>query len=214
MTKPPEYPSIFHITHIDNLDSILADGYLYSDSEMVNRGGPSTMIGMRAIKKRRLGLHVYCHPGDTVGDYVPFYFCPRSVMLYVIHCGNEELDYNEGQRQIIHLIADFYQVIEEANRAGYRWAFSGSNAGAYYTSFYDNVGSLNAIDWNAVSAKYWSDPEIKEKKQAEFLLHRSFPINLVQGVGVFDAKIKKMTEEVLSKYSMSRPVTVKKDWYY
>ncbi len=39
---------------------------------------------MSEIKRRRVEeLEVDCHPGTKVGDYVPFYFCPRSVMLFV-----------------------------------------------------------------------------------------------------------------------------------
>jgi ssDNA thymidine ADP-ribosyltransferase, DarT len=33
---------------------------------------------MSTIKQRRLALPVTCHANDHVGDYVPFYFCPRS----------------------------------------------------------------------------------------------------------------------------------------
>src|SRR4029079_1732710 len=88
--------SIYHITHVDNLPSILERGGLLSDQGMIERGGPSAAIGMSRIKERRLRLLVKCHPGDCVGEYVPFYFCPRSVMLFLIHCGNQELAYREG----------------------------------------------------------------------------------------------------------------------
>jgi hypothetical protein len=60
---------------------------------------------MSAIKRRRVEeLEVSCHPGTKVGDYVPFYFCPRSVMLYVIHRANHpDLSYRGGQEPIVHL---------------------------------------------------------------------------------------------------------------
>ena len=71
---------------------------------------------MSGIKRRRLeDLEVYCHPGTKVGDYVPFYFCPRSVMLFVIHRANHpELTYREGQGPIVHLEADLPSVIQRA----------------------------------------------------------------------------------------------------
>src|SRR5437764_965792 len=101
--SPPPRPKIYHITHSNNLARITADGCLFSDKIMVNRGD-ATVVGMGTIKTRRLGLPVRCHPGDFVGDYVPFYFCPRSVMLYVIHAGNHpELTYRGGQEPILHL---------------------------------------------------------------------------------------------------------------
>ena len=75
MTAAPTQPSIYHITHVENLPAILADDCLRSDSTMIERGGPKAQIGMSTIKQRRLRLPVRCHPGDRVGDYVPFYFC-------------------------------------------------------------------------------------------------------------------------------------------
>src|SRR5437867_12770070 len=78
MTTPPARPKIFHITHVDNLRSIVAAGELLSDASMIARGGPLAGIGMSTIKQRRLALPVTCHANDHVGDYVPFYFCPRS----------------------------------------------------------------------------------------------------------------------------------------
>ncbi len=105
MTVPVQ-PKLYHITHVDNLPAILAAGGLQSDAAMMAQGGPSASIGMSSIKQRRLGLPVRCHPGDHVGDYVPFYFCPRSIMLYLIYCANHpELTYRGGQGAILHFEA-------------------------------------------------------------------------------------------------------------
>ena len=85
MSKAPARPKIYHITHVDNLPRIAGEGCLVSDVTMVARGGPATPIGMSEIKRRRIELlEVSCHPGTKVGDYVPFFFCPRSIMLYVL----------------------------------------------------------------------------------------------------------------------------------
>lgn len=80
MNAMPTQPRIYHITHVDNLLSIIQEGGLWSDAKMIERGGPAAAIGMSSIKERRFQLPVKCHPGDCVGDYVPFYFCPRSVI--------------------------------------------------------------------------------------------------------------------------------------
>lgn len=95
----PQRPLIYHITHVDTLAQMVSDGALCSDAVMVARGGPAVSIGMSTIKLRRLReLPVKCHPGDYVGEYVPFYFCPRSIMLYLLHMANHpELTYRDGQ---------------------------------------------------------------------------------------------------------------------
>lgn len=89
MTNPPENPKIFHITHISNLASIITKGCIESDGRRIERGETQTCIGMTEIKRRRLfEIEVSCHPGTKVGEYVPFYFCYRSIMLYILHMGN------------------------------------------------------------------------------------------------------------------------------
>lgn len=58
---------------------------------------------MSSIKQRRLTLSLNSDPDLHVGDCVPFYFCPRSVMLFLIHRRNQELAYQGGQEPIVHL---------------------------------------------------------------------------------------------------------------
>ncbi len=86
MGRVPDQPKIYHITHWRNMPQILADGGLWSDAERIARGLECQIVGMSDIKRRRLEeLKVDCHPGTKVGQYVPFYFCPRSIMLYILH---------------------------------------------------------------------------------------------------------------------------------
>ena len=94
---PPAAPKVYHIVHVDRLASIAADDTLWSDAVLQGRGQPGTTIGMSTIKQRRLTNPVKCCPGLNVGGCVPFYFCPRSVMLYLIDKANHpELDYRGG----------------------------------------------------------------------------------------------------------------------
>ena len=77
---------IYHIVHVNRLSSILADGYLFSDAIISQRINNGPMIGLSSIKQRRLHKALNSYPDLHVGDCVPFYFCPRSIMLYLIHC--------------------------------------------------------------------------------------------------------------------------------
>jgi hypothetical protein len=215
MTAIPIRPRIYHITHVDNLPSILADGGLWSDAAMIARGGPAAFIGMSSIKQRRLGLPVRCHPGDRVGDYVPFYFCPRSIMLFLIHCANHpELAYTGGQEPILHLEADLQKTVAWADAGHRRWAFSLSNAGAVYTQFRNRVDQLDEVDWDAATARDFRDSSVKEGKQAEFLVHDLFPWHLVERIGVRSASILNRVRRILSGSSHQPVVEVRQDWYY
>jgi hypothetical protein len=129
----PRSPCLYHLTHIENLESIVSDGFIFCDSFMLDRGGPEATIGIRRIKARRLGIEVPCHPGTKVGEYVPFNFCPRSVMLYLLHMGNHpDLDYHGGQEPLLHLEFDFDELIAWADRGGRAWAITATNARAIH----------------------------------------------------------------------------------
>lgn len=215
MTSPPQRPKIYHITHVDNLAAIVANGGLVSDATMIARGGPAAPIGMSTIKQRRLSLPVGCHPGDHVGDYVPFYFCPRSIMLFVIHCANHpELAYRGGQGPIVHLEADLHDVVAWAAAEGRRWAFSSSNAGARYSQFRASLGDLNQLDWAAMAATDFRPPAIKEAKQSEFLIHGSFPWTLVSTIGVHSPAVRTQAAAAIARGAHQPRVVVERGWYY
>ena len=133
--QAPLQPKIYHIVHVDRLPSIIADGRLWCDAEARRRGVTGSAIGMERIKRRRLEeLTLASHPSLHVGDCVPFYFCPRSVMLYVIHRANHPaLTYRDGQESIVHLEADLHQTVAWADANGHRWAFTTGNAAAMYS---------------------------------------------------------------------------------
>ena len=133
---PPARPKIYHITHLENLPQ-MAGGVLWSDAERLRQGLNCTIVGMSEIKRRRLEeLDVSCHLGTKVGDYVPFYFCARSIMLYLLFKGNHaDLAYRGGQGPIVHLEADLRSVVDWAESRAQRWAISRGNAGARYGRF-------------------------------------------------------------------------------
>lgn len=148
----PARPKIYHICHVDRLPSIVAGGLL-SDAEVQRLAPPGTVIGMSNIKQRRLTeLTLDSHPGLYVGQCAPFYFCPRSVMLYLIHKRNPELAYKGGQEPIVHLEADLFDAVAWAQANGRRWAFTLSNAGSYYFEDRADLAQLGEIDWTAVAS--------------------------------------------------------------
>ena len=215
MSAPPAVPKIYHITHANNLPAIIGNGGLLSDAAVIARGGPPAAIGNPGIKQRRLRLPVDCHPGDFVGDYVPFYLCPRSIMLYVIHRANHpELTYRGGQDPIVHLEADLNEVVAWAAANGRRWAFSLSNAGAVYTQFRASLDEMDQIDWAAVVATDFRSAAIKEAKQAEFLVHGSFPWSLVRRIGVRSYIIRDQVDLALRADAHQPPVSLQPGWYF
>lgn len=218
MTVPTQ-PKIYHIVHVDRLPSIIADGHLWCDTEILRLATPGTTIGMNRIKQRRLKLPLTSHPGLCVGDCVPFYFCPRSIMLYVLSQANhDELNYRDGQGPIVHMEADLYASVAWAQRNNQRWAFSLSNAGAYYFEDRCDLAQLNEINWGAVQANRWSGNgiarSVKEGKQAEFLMEHSFPWHLVERIGVSSGRFYQQVANALAVGGHRPLIEMKPEWYY
>ncbi len=214
MSAPvPARPKIYHIVHVDLLPSIVAAGGLLSDSAMSAAGDVGTTIGMPHIKERRLRKALSSHPDLHVGDCVPFYFCPRSVMLYVIsRRTSQDLPYRGGQDPIVHLEADLHETVAWAAQNGRRWAFTTSNAGSNHFIDYADLDDLKRVNWDAVEATYW--PHVRDAKQAEFLLERSFPWRLVARIGCRSRTVQRQVSRLLMAADAQPPVEVRPDWYY
>ena len=223
MSAVPAHLKIYHITHLRNLAQIVESGRIWSDAKCSDLGLNCQIVGMSRIKKRRLqDLEVKCHRGTKVGEYVPFYFCPRSIMLYVIHCANHaELTYRGGQGPIVHLEADLHAVVGWAKGQQRRWAFSLSNAGASYAQFRSSLNDLGDIDWDAVASNNFSSGSstpsglpVKEGKQAEFLLDGDFPWSLVQRIGVASQAVAQAARAAVATATHQPQVSVQPSWYY
>lgn len=209
----PANPKIYHIVHVNNLGSIINENGLLSDRALINNNNRQ-IIGMDGIKRRRLNeLRLNSYPNLYVGDCVPFYFCPRSIMLYMIHVRSSSLSYSGGQESIIHLEADLYKTIQWANEQNRRWAFTLSNAGSYYFEDFADRRQLGRINWNSVHSTFWRDH--KEGKQAEFLIEDYFPLCLVERIGVISPNMMTTVSNIKTAHSVIHPpCSLQRAWYY
>lgn len=80
---------ILHFTHVDNIGSIAQSSRLVSDAA-ARQGLLKIEAGDASIKEKRRHREVPVDPGGTIGDYVPFYFAPRSPMMYRIACDHRD----------------------------------------------------------------------------------------------------------------------------
>ena len=112
MSVPQEHKGryVYHMTHLENLESILQNGLL-STNEKDRLGIDHKNIANQSIQTRRSVMNVACGPEGTVHDYVPFYFAPRSPMLYAIHCRAVE-GCDKQQDEILHFVFKIDDVIQ------------------------------------------------------------------------------------------------------
>lgn len=206
-----------HFTHIDNLANILSAGRLLADNAVGFH--LRTDVGAAGIKASRRERPVTCPPGGVVADYVPFYFAPRSPMLYRISCEHRDGKagcYPDGDDPLVYLVSS----IDRVHGAGLRWVASDGNCAAGVTTFsriLDDLGEL--VDWPLMLATYWNnvpeDPDRIRRRMAELLVHREFPVGLITGYVVrTDARKAQLRRILQSAGIIDAYVDVRPQWYY
>lgn len=213
MTIPPKPTYIYHITHIENLADILRSRCLRCYQQIHKSGMHPVNIAHQTIQDRRANTVIPLWPGGVLHDYVPFYFAPRSPMLYAIQ-KNQVEGYRDGQAPIIHLVSSVEKIIA----TGHSFIFTDGHATMSLSQFYSDVADLSHIDWATMQSKYWNDtidhPDRRRLRQAEFLVYNSVVWEALIGIGVLDAHIQNQVNSILASMSMSLPVAIRPHWYY
>lgn len=169
-------------------------------------------IAYHHIQDRRAQKNVPLSPFGNLHDYVPFYFAPRSPMLYSISRGCVQ-GYEEGQTPIIHLVT----TVETIARAEIPFVFTDGHAVMAFSNYYKKIDDLSNIDWDIMKSKHWcdtnQDPDRKRKRQAEFLVHNKVPWSLILFIGVKNSNAAKVAK-ILNDFGCSTEIGVRNKWYY
>jgi hypothetical protein len=206
--------TLLHFTHERNLPSMIQSGTLLSDTVAQATGCISVEVGHRDIKSRRREMQVDAGPGGCPADYFPFYFAPRSPMLYVISKGQVP-EYKEGQNPLVYLVTDVSTVVA----SGRPWVFSDGNCANWITDYSADLAELaEFVDWDVMRAYIWKDtPEDgdrKRRRMAEFLAHEFLPWSCVREIAVRNEEASRRVKSVLANLDDQTPVRVRPDWYY
>lgn len=211
MPIPLEYSSrsLHHITHIDNLPNIFEHGIL-SSNEKKRRNIMHTNIAYNNIQDRRSTTLVPCGSCGVIHDYVPLYFCKRCPMLYVVNkriTPQNKIIYFEFPIQIL---AEYNSVFTDA-----------SENTVLPPNFYTDHSNLANLDWGAIDTLDWGpycEPtgEIKKRKQAEALIYRILPLNLLKKIIVYDSNCKIQVDEICRERGFHIPTIISgpRDYYF
>lgn len=210
-------PWLLHFTHIDNLPAIIASGSLHSDA-VTRAVGPVTEVGDPYIKAERRNRAVPVPPGGVVGDYVPFYFAPRSPMMFRIasDCRDGVAGrYSGGDRPLVYL----WTRVSTLVTAGVRCLVTDGNAAAAATTFRADPGeAATLVDWPLMREKHWrdteADPDRRRRRAAELLAHGSVPLSAIEGCAVYSDKHVEAVRMTGSSTSFTQCVLVRPSWYY
>lgn len=169
-------------------------------------------IAYESVQGKRARTNVPCGPGGCLHDYVPFYFAPRSPMLYAIHKGLVECP--DGQNGLACIVSTTELIL--AASLGY--AFTDGHGIMALTNFYDDLSHLDRIDWAVMRSRYWNDtadhPDRKRRRQAEFLVHKFVPWKCVLGIGVNKTAAVATVRNLLGEFGESADIRVKPDFFF
>jgi hypothetical protein len=209
---PPIPTPLYHITHRNNLVSIIADGGLLAHSRLAQSRRAYENIAYQHIQDRRASSNVPLAPGGNLHDYIPFYFGPRSPMLYTINRGNVAGIAN--QRPIIHLVVE----AQALQRNNIPFVFTDGHAVMAFSEFFDHLENLDQVDWGIMQATYWHDTaddyDRKRRRQAEFLVHQFCPWELVTEIGVYDQETLDFVQATIAASTHQPIVRINRRWYY
>jgi hypothetical protein len=203
-------PRIYHFTDVGNLPGIIATREL-----RCHRAAPTAVeVGSASIKASRSEIEVPCGPGGMVCDYVPFYYAPRSPMLYTIMRGNVP-GVSSDQRRLIYLAT----TTDATYEAGLACVFTDGNAATSYTQFGSDPTALaTLVDWQVMRLQYWAntaeDGDRRRRRMAEFLVHRAVPLELIGEVGVFNDEMRARVAGLASAAGWDITIRIRRGWYF
>lgn len=173
--------TIFHFTPASNVPKIIAAGGIHPDNVMFTQPEKYTDCASADIKTARRTKAVPVHPYGYVGDYVPFYYAPRSPMMSAISKG--QVPGYDDSHGLVYIASSVAQV----DAADLPWVCTDGNARAGITHFYNTREELEErTDWQIMREKYWrntdEDGDRRRRRAAEFLVYNFFPLSLVTGI--------------------------------
>lgn len=207
---------VAHFTHVDHLVTVAQHGLL-CDTAAHAAEVLTTEVGNPGIKDQRRQRAVPLSPGDTVADYVPFYFAPRSPMMYAISRGNVP-SYKGGTARLVYL----FSTLERLHELEHHLVLTDRNAALAYAEFrvFDPADLIDDdfIDWGLMEERYWNntadEPQRMERRMAEALVHKRVAWDAITKVGTQNEVVASEVRAVLAAAGSSVPVDVRPQWYF
>jgi hypothetical protein len=212
LPRPVPTP-IVHFTHVNHLATVARHG-LVADTVALAEGLIEVEVGNPEIKERRRRRVVPVEPGGVVGDYAPFYYAPRSPMMYSIDRGGVPT-YQDGCDSLVYLVTTVERIVELQLRV----LFTDRNAVLAIARFSDDLSSLDQlVDWALMRATMWNNtaerPDRMELRMAECLVHRRVPWEAMTEVVARNSACAEAARGALATVGSLTTVNVRPGWYF
>lgn len=197
--------------HYKNLPFILKNGIHCPTSDIQDPN--FIQIGFPSLINQRITREVPVEPFGTLADYVPFYFCVKSPMLYVITMGNDPEVIKTPADEIVYIVS----TVERPEELKVMYVFTDRHAKLNYTRFYNKYEDLDKLQWGIIKSDRWGSQygtERKEIKQAECLIYRMMPLEGIIGLGVKTETMYNIIKQMVKECKVDIPVKIKSEWYF
>jgi hypothetical protein len=181
---------LYHMTHIDNLESIIKNGLQSHGNSLTKQKIDNELVNQRRNSRDPLF-------NKKIHEYVPFYFNPKNPMLYV----NKEI-----QDKIV--ILGYSKRLLFAKNV----LFTDGNAAASSTKFYNNLEDLRYLNWECINAAYWNNiPDGKRLRMSEVLMPNSVDKSLLENIYCFNENMQNKIEQIKP---FDTNIIVSSDYYF
>lgn len=204
-------PQMFRITHITNVPWILQNGLHCRSSGAVDPN--FVRIGNASLIDKRQHFPVPIAPGGALSDYVPFYFTPRSIMLYNIVTGHKDTPI-VPKSEIVTIVARLRNI----RGAGINAVFTDQHAVSKTAQYFNDLQNLDKIDWTILrNSDFKRDPDDPGKTlryHAEALVHGFLPCGQIDGIGCRSENEKGTLEGFGGAAGMNLNIVGRPDWFF
>ena len=73
---------------------------------------------------------------------------------------------------------------------------------------------MDELDWDAIRNHIFRDREVREAKQAEFLVHETVPFGLFDRIGVRSQAMLDRAEAAVQGLDPRPAIEIRAQWYY
>jgi hypothetical protein len=202
----------YRITHRENLVHLLTNG-LVNKSHI--KASPDFLpIGNLEIIDVRGSTEVKILGYGYIGDYIPFYFTSRSIMLFNILTGYYAPKVSARTKDELIVIRCLVSELAKLPR----WFFTDGQANDGETIHYNDLDAINMIDWDCIHQSNFKksdgDYDRPRRYQAEFLVHNEVPIEYIDSICVYNDTMKTWAEEEIKNKGFKIPVVTQKAYFF
>lgn len=186
---------LYHLTKLDNLESIIKNGLLPRKAVLEQRIKFGDIANAEIISKRtELGLD----------SYTPFHFHPYSAFDVVVK-------HTYQGHNMIYLCLD-----RELAKKNHFKILPIHPLSLDECVLYEYEEGFEKIDWNTMMEKNRTDEYAKHVKMAECLTEKVIPINFFKCIYVPSEEVKEKTLDILNENGVDFPppyINVKSIWF-